>query len=195
MSGAREPVGTLEVALAHARRLLATQPVMAAQQAREILKASAGNPLARLLLGQAERLAGHTQAALDVLEPLAHEQPNAAAAHLQLGIARAEARRIPEAVAALRRAVQLQPRLADAWRLLADLLDGLGDAGAADEARARYLKAATQDARLMQAAAALVANELPVAETLLRAHLQARPTDIAALRMLAEVAARLGRYA
>src|ERR1700726_2161555 len=122
MSAAGEPVGTLEVALAHATRLLATHPAMAAQQAREILKASPGNPHARLLLGQAERLAGHTQAALDVLEPLAREQPNSAVAHLQLGIAREAVQRPIEAIAALRRAVQLQPRLSDAWRLLADLL-------------------------------------------------------------------------
>ena len=36
MSAAPEPVGTLEVALAHATRLLATNPVMAAEQAAEI---------------------------------------------------------------------------------------------------------------------------------------------------------------
>ena len=46
----------------------------------------------------------------------------------------------------------------------------------------------------MEAAAALVENQLPVAEALLRAHLQQLPTDVAALRMLAEVAARLRRY-
>ena len=70
-----------------------------------------------------------------------------------------------------------------------------GDAAGADQARARYIKAATRDPRLMEAAAALVDNQLPVAEAQLRAHLQAHPTDVAALRMLAEVAARLRRYA
>ena len=46
----------------------------------------------------------------------------------------------------------------------------------------------------MAAAAALVENKLPHAEALLRAHLKQHETDVAALRMLAEVAARLRRY-
>ncbi|MGH8287300.1 MAG: sulfotransferase, partial [Steroidobacteraceae bacterium] len=47
---------------------------------------------------------------------------------------------------------------------------------------------------LMQAASALCDNRIAVAEALLREHLKAHPTDVAAIRMLAEVAARLGRY-
>ena len=91
-------------------------------------------------------------------------------------------------------ALQLKPDSPDAWRLLADQRDAAGDASGADQARAHYLKAATRDPRLMQAAAALVENQLPAAEAQLRSHLQAHPTDVAALRMLAEVAARLRRY-
>jgi tetratricopeptide (TPR) repeat protein len=46
----------------------------------------------------------------------------------------------------------------------------------------------------MAAAAALCENRIPEAEALLRRHLKEYPTDVAAMRMLAEVAARLGRY-
>ena len=46
----------------------------------------------------------------------------------------------------------------------------------------------------MEAAAALVENNLPVADARLRAHLRSHPTDVAALRMLAEVAGRLRLY-
>jgi tetratricopeptide (TPR) repeat protein len=46
----------------------------------------------------------------------------------------------------------------------------------------------------MQAGAALCDGDLPVAERLLKAHLKANATDVAAMRMLAEVATRLGRY-
>ena len=102
---------------------------------------------------------------------------------------------MPEAIASLRRALQLKPDSADAWRLLADQLDLSGDSAAADQARARYLGAATKDPRLMEAAALLVENDLPQADSRLRAHLARHPTDIAALRMLSEVAARLRRYA
>src|ERR1700691_994178 len=96
--------------------------------------------------------------------------------------------------APLLRATHLKPDSADAWRLLTDQLDALGDGPGADQARARYLKAANKDPRLMDAAAALVENNLSHAEARLRAHLARYPTDVAALRMLAEVAARLRRY-
>ena len=164
MSGKSEPVGTLEVALAHAARLLETNPALAIEQAREILTAVPGHPQARLVLGAAYRRTGRTPAALEVLEPLAQEQARAAAVHLELGVARGEAGRADEAVAALTRATQLKPDSPDGWRLLADHLDAIGDAGGADRARARHIKTANRDPRLMEAAAALVANDLPVAE-------------------------------
>ncbi len=126
-----------------------------------------------------------------MLEPLAREQSEVGPLFLELGVALAESDRGAEAVKALRRAVALRPDLADGWRLLADQLDAAGDAAGADQARAHFIKAATRDPRLLEAAAALVANDLPVAQARLAAHLQRYPTDIAALRMQAEVAARL----
>jgi len=194
-SAAATPVGSLDVALAHARRLLQKDPRLAARQASEILRIAPADPRAGLILGAAYRLTGRLQAALELLEVLARSQPRAAPVHMEYGAALAEAGRAREAVSALRRALQLQPQSPDTWRLLADELDAIGDSGGADEARARYLKAATRDPRLMEAAAALIENQLPVAEARLRAHLQTYPSDVAALRMLAEVAARLRRYA
>jgi tetratricopeptide (TPR) repeat protein len=47
--------------------------------------------------------------------------------------------------------------------------------------------------RLIEAAAALHANRLDVAERLLKPHLKEDPFDVRAIRMLAELAARLGR--
>ena len=195
MSSAAEPLGTIEIALRHATQLLQKDPALAAEQALEILKAEPRHPRARLILGAARRRASTPLAALEVLEPLAEEHSESAPVLLELGIARAEAGRGREATAALRRAVQLQPKSPDGWRLLADCLDAEGNAAEADEARARYIRAATRDPRLLEAAAALVENDLPTADRLLCAHLDAHPTDIAALRMRAEVAGRLRRYA
>ena len=195
MSTSTEPIGTLEIALAHATRLLEAQPERAAEQASEILKVVPGHPHARLLLGAAQRLNGDSTAAVATLTDLAREQPNSAATFVELGVSLGQAGRAADAVAALRRAVQLKPDRPDAWRQLADHLDLVGDATSADQARARFIKAANQDPRLMAAANALVANELPQAEALLRSHLTEHPTDVAALRMLAEVGARLRRYA
>jgi tetratricopeptide (TPR) repeat protein len=58
----------------------------------------------------------------------------------------------------------------------------------------RAVAAAMRDPRMIEAAHALVANRIPDAERLLRAHLLTNPIDVAAIRMLAEVAARIGRF-
>ena len=70
----------------------------------------------------------------------------------------------------------------------------IGDEPGAENARARLLKASTRDPRLLAAGAALCENRIPEAEALLRKHLLEHPTDVAAIRMFAEVAARIGRY-
>jgi predicted Zn-dependent protease len=194
VSGEPQPHGSLEVALQHAARLLASQPALAAEQATEILKVVPGHPGATLLLAVARRASGDVPAALAELEELCRRQPGWAEAQLELGMTLGSAGQGEAAIAALRRAVALKPDLPDAWRALADHLAGAGDAGGADQAYARHIKAATRDPRLLAPAAALVENRIPEAEALLRAHLRSQPTDVAALRMLAEVAARLRRW-
>jgi len=192
---AGEPLGTLATALAHAERLLATAPQLAAEQATEILKVVPGHPAATVLLASARRRMGDAAGALELLDAIVAAHPDWAVAHYETGLARGALRQGEAAVAALRRAVELRPNLGDAWRALADHLHATGDTEAADAAYAQHLKFSTSDPRLLEAALALVENRIAPAETLLRAHLKRFPTDIAAIRMLAEVAARLGRMA
>jgi len=80
------------------------------------------------------------------------------------------------------------------WRALADRLVLEGDFAAADTAYLKHVAAAQSDPVLMQAGIALVRNEVSEAERLLKPFLQRHPTDVAAIRMLAEVAGRIGRY-
>jgi tetratricopeptide (TPR) repeat protein len=195
MSTASEPAGTLEVALAHAARLLESRPDLAAEQAAEILKSAPQHALATLLLGVARRRGGDAGAALQVLRPLAALHPQWALAHYELALAYGERDNTAEAVTALQRALVLKPDMADAWRTLGDQLTIAGDAAGADAAYAENIRASTKDPRLLKAAAALCENKIPEAELLLRTHLMRYPTDVAALRMLAEVAARLQRFA
>lgn len=194
MNQASGPVGTLEVALAHATRLLGQQPQLAAEQAQEILRVVPGHPAALLLLGSATRACGDAQQALRVIEPLARSNPRWAHAQLELGLALGAAGRGEEAIAALRVSLQLNPELGEGWRALAEHLTAIGDVEGADDAYARHIRYSSQDPRLMRAGVALVENRIAVAEALLREHLKALPTDVVAIRMLAEVAARLGRY-
>ncbi len=195
MQSFSDPVGSVDVALAHAFRLLERRPDLALEQATGILQAVPGHPIATLVVGAAQRVQGETAAALATLEPLARSQPNAGAVHYEYGLALGDAGDGEAAVVALRRAIALSPELTGAWRALADHLAAIGDTAGADVAYARHIKASTRDPRLLEPAAALCENNIPVAEALLRAHLKQHPTDVAAIRMLAEVAARLGRYA
>jgi len=194
MNRAAENVADLQVALSHAARLLDTDPALAAEQADEIHRVAPGHPMAQLIAGIAARRLGDAVRALSLIEPLAAVQPRAPAVHCELGLTYGDLGRGEEAIAALRRAVQLKPDLADAWRALGDHLTAIGDATGADAAYLQQIKAATRDPRLLAPAVALQENRIPVAEALLRDHLAQHPTDVAALRMLAEVAGRLGRY-
>jgi len=194
MASASEPTGTLGAALEHTTRLLKSDPLLAAEQAGEILKVIPRHPTATLLLGIARRAAGDAVAALEALEPLTAEQPNWAAAHYETGITLSALDRRTDALAALRRAIALKPDMPDAWREIGDLLNLQGDSQGADAAYAQHIKASTQDPRLMAAARALCENKIGQAELLLREHLKRYPTDVAAIRMLAEVAGRLRRY-
>ncbi len=143
----------------------------------------------------------HAEALLAKRPDLAAEQareilkvvPNHAPAAFLLARASARAGRGDDAIAALRQTVKLQPDHPDAWRLLADHLVAIGDAEGADAAYLRHVKASTRNPALLQAAGAMVKKDLPRAEALLKAHLMKAPTDVPAIRMLAEVAGRYGR--
>ena len=159
MNTSAEPLGTLEVALRHAARLLEREPAAAAEQAAEILKVHPDQPDALALSGLALGRLGKGE----------------------------------EAIAALRRAVHFKPDLDEAWRALGDHYSALEMREAADEAFAQHLRYSTRDPKLMGAALALAENRIPDAEAVLRDHLKRHPTDVVAIRMLAEVAARIGR--
>src|SRR3954471_22381791 len=93
-----------------------------------------------------------------------------------------------------REILAISPRNADAFRLLGAALRRTGDAEEAERAELDAIAASVGDPVLMRAAEALLDNDLPAAEHLLRPRLSEKPTDVAAIRMMAELAGRLGRY-
>jgi tetratricopeptide (TPR) repeat protein len=185
--------GTLEQALAHARRLLERDPGLAAEQLGEILHVAPDHPSALQMLAAARSRQGDPSAALAILVPLARAWPDLAEVQFDLGQALARCGRGQEAIAALRCAVALDPDLPQAWRVLGDALTAAGDHEAADAAFVSHVRHAAHDPQLMAAAVALAGNRIPEAEALLRAQLRQAPTDVAAIRMFAELAARLDR--
>jgi predicted Zn-dependent protease len=185
-------MASLEQALAYARSL---PPPLAARQAEEILQVVPGHPQALLILATAHRLDGRIGAASAILEPLARSQRSAAAVHAEWAIVQAELGRVTDAIGSLRHALALKPDMPGGWRLLGDLLTRTADQAAAESAYARHVQEAVADPVLMQAGRALVQNDLAKAEKVLRARIEMHPSDVAALRMLAEACTRLGRYA
>lgn len=154
----QEPTGTLAMALAHAKRLMAREPALAIEQAQEILRTIPGQIDAMLLLGTALAQAG----------------------------------RIEEAIATITEAGSRDRRSPFVWRLLGDLLYEGQRFVEADQAYLRHVEVAVGDPRLREAALALSRNDVPVAERHLRSHLDEHPTDIVAMRMLAELEGRQG---
>ena len=137
---------------------------------------------------------GDQKAARATLEALAGHQPKAGSVFLELGLVLAAEGETRQAIAALSKATRLDPSSAEAWQALAEQHALAGNDDLASEAMAQQIRWSTKEPSLIEAAVALCDNKLAVAERLLKDFLKAHSTNVAAIRMLAEVAARLGRF-
>jgi tetratricopeptide (TPR) repeat protein len=86
------------------------------------------------------------------------------------------------------------PTSAAAHRLAAHALRALNREAEAQAASLAAVGATIHDEAMVDAALALAEDRLPDAEAALRQRLREDATDVAAIRMLAEVAGRIGRY-
>jgi len=91
-------------------------------------------------------------------------------------------------------AARKDPDSAPAIRLMAAALRRLGEGERAKAADQAAIAASMRAPDLRTAAAALADNQVGIAERHVRAHLRRDPLDPAALRMLADLAARAGRF-
>jgi tetratricopeptide (TPR) repeat protein len=187
------PSASLEQALAHATRLVERSPSLALAQVDEILLKAGSYPPALLLRAQALEAGGQREQAIAAAESLANQHPGWGSPQVELGLMLGRAGRGNAALGRLARGLALSPSHPRAWRILGDHLSAIGDSAGADRAYSMHARHAAADPRLMAAGDALVGNRIPEAERLLREQLRESPTDVAAIRMLAEVAARVGR--
>lgn len=148
--------------------------------------------LATALAHSRRLLAREPGLAIEQAQEILRAVPGQIEAMLLLGTALAQAGRGEEAIATVTAAGTRNPRSPAVWRLLGDLLYEAGRFVEADRAYLRHVAVAVGDPRLRDAALSLSRNDVPVAEPLLRAHLDEHPTDIVALRLLAELEGRLG---
>lgn len=193
MSASPETVSNLEKALAHASRLLSIQPVLAAEQASEILKVIPDQPNALMLLALSLNNTGQAANAQVTLSRLLELQPNWAAAHFEMGQLLAKSGNYTAAITSLLKAISITPDFPKAWLCLGDYFSANEDQAKAQLAYANHVRYSASDPQLLSAAAFLADGKIPEAEHSLKSYLKQYPTDVAAIRMLAEVAARLGR--
>ena len=190
-----EATASIDTALNHASHLLASDPELAGEQAFEILRVAGDHPVALMILGISHRLCGRQEQAIELLAPLSRTQAGMPRVHYEYAMALARTGRTEEAIATLERALALNPALPQVWLALADLQRAVGREAGANAAYAGYIRHSVRDPDLLNAADALNANRLPEAEALLRAWLKQHPTDVVAIRMLGELAVRVGRNA
>jgi tetratricopeptide (TPR) repeat protein len=181
---------TVDLELVRASLLLDSDPVGAARQASRILAGSPGHPEASLLFAAACRKLGDPAAAVAALESLASAHRDTPLMQLELGRVYSATGRSAEALAAFRRAVVLDDGLADGWRELAAMSFGAGDTLAGDVAYAHYSRLTKDPPELSDAIVALADSRLDTAEAVLLRRLDQAPNDVAALRLLAEIANR-----
>jgi len=180
-------------ALERATTLLGEDPARAEVLARDILARDPQDPDARAVLGAALRARGAMGEALAVLEPLADDPRAGWIAAFELARVRLALGDSRGASGPLARAIDLNPGLAPAWRMLGDLLLIAGDVAGAQAAYDRLPLAQIKDPRLARAAIDVAEGRLEAAETALRALLAADPGQLVAAHLLAEVMARTSR--
>ncbi len=98
-----------------------------------------------------------------------------------------------QALPILEAAIRRNDSDAGAFRLLGKALRSVGRDDEAEAAEVAAIRAGTRDPALIAIAQALLDGDLSNAEALLRQRLATMPTDVAAIRMMAELAARIGR--
>ncbi|MGD9980403.1 MAG: tetratricopeptide repeat protein [Hyphomonadaceae bacterium] len=188
-------MNTAPVLLKEAMQSMRAEPVRAAALCRALLQSEPNNIDAQLLLSEALRISGDLPAAHAVVSPVAAAHPRLFGAQRQLGVILAAMGSPVPASLALRAAADTNPTHPTIWRDLADQLALAGDRRGAQAAHARHAVSPTMEPRLANAGNALRAGDVEAAAEALQAFLTEYPTDVNALRMIAETHAREGRYA
>jgi tetratricopeptide (TPR) repeat protein len=192
--GPQDSSGDLKTALAHAERLLKQDPGLAAHQAEEILKVYPEADAAQRVLATAARLLGDLSRSLALLEPLAWRYSESPSFLFEYGQTLGALGHGDAAVTALRKAVELEPGHAGAWRSLGDQLAVAGDEAGSRAAYEKHFAVSIRHPELIEAIEFLRAGKLGKAEQLAREFLKQHPADVSAIRVLADVGIKLGQF-
>lgn len=188
-----DPQGDVKTALQHAAGLLYKKPALAEEQALEILKVIPEFDPALHILAAAYRFQNKTELALEIMIPLAKRLQKSAPILLELGLCYLAFGKKREAIKAMRKAVSLTPDHSETWRNLAILYDQVDEQNNAYKATQKYLDILTKNPDFIEATKLFEQDKTAKAEELARNIIKKHPTDVVAMRLLAEIGLKIGR--
>ncbi|MCH7636900.1 MAG: sulfotransferase [Proteobacteria bacterium] len=188
--------GNLKTAIKHAMELLsAGESGLAREQAEEILRQFPDEMNSQFVVAAAIRAQGHEEESLQRLKTLTEKAPDFALAQQELGFAYAATGKLMAGIQAFQAAVKIQPKLPASWMQMGELFLVDGDEASASEAFRQHLLASNEDPNLVNAVDLFRAGKLAQSERLCRGVLDENPTNITAIRLLAEIGIKIGVYA
>ena len=174
--------------------LAAGQPDRAQEQANNILRHYPDEVNSLFVIAASLRANGDNVGAIRKLGALLFRVPDFALAQQELGFAYAEAGEPIKAIRALRDAVNIEEKMPACWKLMAELYLAEEDDESAAAASNQYLLSISENPTLVRALQFLRAEKIGAAERLARDFLQEHPTNVVAIRLLADVGIKIGRF-
>lgn len=185
--------GDLQTALRNAADLLAHDPQLAEGQVHEILKVYPDTLKAKRILASAYCLQSLPQQGLDVLTPLLAEHCDSPGFLHEMAQCLGAVGRGDEAVSTLRRAITINPKHAPSWLSLGHQLAVAGDSEGSQQAFERHFEISTRHPELVDAVKLMREGKPGKAERIIRDLLKKYPTDVSAIRVLADVGVKMGQ--
>lgn len=185
--------GDLQTALGHAQELLKRDAGLAQQQTEEILKVYPDTTKAKRILASALRLQRRPQQGLDILASLLAEFRDSPDFLHEIAQCYGAVGRGDDAIEALQRAVLLDARHALSWQSLGHQLKVAGDETGSQHAFEQHFALSTQHPELVEAVKLLREGKLGKAERIVRELLKDYPTDVSAIRVLADIGIKVGQ--
>ena len=186
--------GDLQTALKNAVELLTRDPALAQEQASEILKIYPDTPKAKRILASAWRMQKRPQKGLDILIPMMGDFFDSPDFLHEIAQCYGAAGLGSDAIRALRRAVSLDPKHAPSWQSLGHQLKVAGDEPGSQQAFENHFALSTQHPELVEAVKLLREGKLGKAERIVRELLKEYPTDVSAIRVLADIGIKVGQH-
>ncbi len=187
------PRADLRTALKHASMLLRQNPALAERQAREILKVYPTTEPAKRILAASYRLQGKPEKSLKLLQPLLIHNDASPGFLFEYGQTLGAVGQGERAVEVLRKCVQLDPKNTAAWRLLGDQLAVAGDEAGSREAFEKHYTTSVRHPELVEALDLFHRGKVAKAERLVKDFLMQQPANVSAIRLLADIATKLGQ--